>query len=85
MEVGPGTGQLHRQRSLTATESTYSAKDVNGMEEADTSWQGLQFNLGAFAVTDAEAVQDGVAVQPERLTSDPAKGIYTMESYHSMH
>lgn len=62
----------------------YSAADASGMDEVDYNWEHIDASLGMVSIPHDTAAQHGLPLTMDD-PQDAAKGVYTIEGYHSLH
>ena len=64
--------------------SAYSSPNATDDEVVDNAWDAIAKDFGVVAVDHKTAKRIG-APSTMDLPSDPTKGIYVVEAYHSLH
>lgn len=64
--------------------SEYNSADVKEMTKVDLNWDAIYPEHGLVAMDHSWAADRGLP-RSQDLLSDPSKGVYAIESYHSLH
>ena len=64
--------------------STFSSPNATDIQSVDSAWDGIAKDFGLVAV-DHEWAEKRGAPPTMDLPSDPTKGIYVVEAYHTLH
>ena len=64
--------------------TAYSTHDAGNTDKVDETWDRIVPEFGYVAVDHRWAEEQG-ALKTMDLPSDPTKGIYVLEAYHTMH